>query len=64
MKTLPGDSLRDSIAGLLRMKFQSVEVEKRLTATTADIFVVDDTNVIFPRSIAIEATPAARLAPA
>lgn len=51
----PGDSLRDQIAQLLRMKYPKVEVEWRLEATTADVFFVDDTNPIFPRTIAIEA---------
>jgi hypothetical protein len=55
MQKLVGDDLRDSIAQLLRMKFQVVEVERRLRATTADIFFIDDTNPIFPRTIAIEA---------
>lgn len=50
-----GDSLRDNIAQLLRIKFQDVVVEKRIDTTTADVFFVDDTNPIFPRSIAIEA---------
>jgi hypothetical protein len=55
MTKLAGESLRDSIASLLRIKFQNVTLEKRLTSTTADVFYVDDTNALFPRSIAIEA---------
>lgn len=55
MAELAGEALRDSIASLLRIKFQCVAVEKRLTATTADVLFVDDTNAIFPRTIAIEA---------
>jgi RecB family endonuclease NucS len=50
-----GDQLRDRIAQLLGMKFQNVEIEKRLETTTADVLYVDDTNPIFPRTIAIEA---------
>jgi hypothetical protein len=50
-----GDALRDRIAQLLGIKFQNVLVEKRLETTTADVFFIDDTNPIFPRSIAIEA---------
>lgn len=52
---LPGDDLRDRIAALLRIKYQRVWVEKRLTATTADVFFIDDTNPTFERPIAIEA---------
>lgn len=55
MTKLAGESLRDSVATLLKMKFQNVAIEKRLTSTTADVFYVDDTNALFPRSIAIEA---------
>jgi hypothetical protein len=55
MPTLPGEQLRDSIAQLLRMKYQIVVVEKRLQTTTADVFFVDDTNILFQRTIAIEA---------
>jgi hypothetical protein len=55
MTKMPGESPRDSIALLLRMKFQNVIVEKRLSTTTADVFFIDDTNALFPRSIAIEA---------
>jgi hypothetical protein len=55
MANLAGDQLRNSIAQLLRIKFQQVVLEKRLTATTADVFFVDDTNAVFPRPIAIEA---------
>jgi hypothetical protein len=53
--TNSGDALRDRVAQLLRIKFQDVEVEKRLEATTADVLFVDDTNPIFCRTIAIEA---------
>jgi hypothetical protein len=53
--TNPGERLRNQVAELLRMKFQNVEVEKRLETTTADVFIVDDTNPIFGRTIAIEA---------
>ncbi|MBB5048410.1 hypothetical protein HNR60_003176 [Rhodopseudomonas rhenobacensis] len=55
MPKLAGDHLRDRVAGLLRVKFQTVEVEKRLNTTTADVFFVDDTSPIFPRRIAVEA---------
>jgi NACHT domain len=55
MSKLPGESLRDSIAQLLRMKYQTVVVEKRLKTTTADVFFIDDTNQLFQRKIAIEA---------
>ncbi len=51
----PGDSLRDRVAQLLKIKFQQVVVERRLETTTADVFFIDDTNPIFPRAIAIEA---------
>ena len=54
MTKLSGEQLRDSIARLLRMKYQTVEVEKRLVTTTADVLFSDDTNPIFPRKIAIE----------
>lgn len=54
MPRLVGDELRDRVANLLRVKFQNVEVEKRVITTTADVFFVDDTNSIFPRRIAIE----------
>lgn len=53
--TNSGDALRDRAAQLLRIKFQDVEVEKQLEATTADVLFVDDTNPIFCRTIAIEA---------
>jgi len=55
MPTLPGEQLRDSIAQLLRMKYQTVVVEKRLQTTTADVFFIDDTNILFQRTIAVEA---------
>jgi hypothetical protein len=55
MTKLRGDKLRDNVAQLLRMKFQNVDIEKRLETTTADILFVDDTNPIFPRKIAVEA---------
>jgi hypothetical protein len=37
MAKLRGDQLRDNVARLLRMKFQNVDIEKRLKTTTADI---------------------------
>ncbi|UYW32641.1 NACHT domain-containing protein [Methylorubrum extorquens] len=52
---LAGSELRDSIARVLRLKYQVVETEYRLDCTTADVFYVDDTNPTFPRPIAIEA---------
>src|SRR5262249_27646754 len=55
MSKLAGEPFRDDIAQLLRMKYKSVILERRLAATTADVFFVDDTNPIFSRSIAIEA---------
>jgi|SRR3954469_7795807 hypothetical protein len=55
MKNPPGAELRDTIARLLSAKFSNVRVEHRLVSTTADVFFVDDTSPIFPRSIAIEA---------
>ncbi len=54
-KLKAGDELRNRVADLLRVKFQAVEVEKRVGTTTADVFFIDDTSPIFPRSIAIEA---------
>ena len=55
MSSLPGSALRDHIARFLRLKFKTVDVEKRLAATTADVFFVEDTNHLFPQKIAIEA---------
>lgn len=55
MKKLAGAELRDKLAELLRIKFSNVVLEKRLLATSADVYYVDDTNPIFPRKIAIEA---------
>jgi hypothetical protein len=54
MAKLPGESMRDSIAQLLRMKYQHVETEKRLKTTTADVYYIDDTVQLFSRPIAIE----------
>ncbi|WP_416881432.1 NACHT domain-containing protein [Marivita sp.] len=48
-----GSELRDKVAGLLSIKFPQIEVEKRLSTTTADIFYIDD-NTIFPQRIAVE----------
>lgn len=48
-----GSELRDSVAGLLTIKFSTVEPEKRLAATTADVFYIDD-NSSFPLKIAVE----------
>jgi hypothetical protein len=55
MPRLSGEHLRDRIAQLLRIKYQNVVVEKRLETTTADVLFLDDTNPIFPRTIAVEA---------
>ena len=55
MERLAGEGLRDSIAAILEIKFKPVIKEKRLIATTADIFYTDDTNRLFKRKTAIEA---------
>jgi predicted NACHT family NTPase len=60
MTRLPGSKLRDDIAQALRVKFSVVDVEFKLTATTADVHFIDDTNYIFPLKIAIEAKDWAR----
>lgn len=41
------------MAGLLRIKYNNVEVEKRLTATTSDIFYIEN-SAMFPIRIAVE----------
>ena len=48
-----GAELRDTVAELLRLTSASVETEKRLTATTADIFY-EENAAGFPIKIAIE----------
>ena len=53
MKKRSGSELRDTVAGLLQIKFNNVETEKRLTATTADIYYIEDSST-FPLKIAIE----------
>jgi hypothetical protein len=55
MPPIPGSSLRDEIARMLRLKFHDVRVEHKLKTTTADVLFVDNTNQVFPQSIAIEA---------
>jgi hypothetical protein len=55
MKPLPGSAFRDQIASLLRIQYSKVNTEVRLKATTADVIFVDDTQPLFPRTIAIEA---------
>ncbi len=50
----PGDALRDKVAGILGCISSQVEIEWSLTATTADVYYVDDTNQLFPRRVAIE----------
>jgi predicted NACHT family NTPase len=55
MEVLPGSALRDHIARFLRLKYSTVEIEKRLTSTTADVLFVDDTNHLFKQVIAVEA---------
>ncbi|WP_299962331.1 hypothetical protein [uncultured Roseobacter sp.] len=48
-----GSELRDSVAGLLEIKFSTVRREERLAVTTADIFYIDDLST-FPQNIAVE----------
>ncbi|ABD54917.1 NACHT domain-containing protein [Jannaschia sp. CCS1] len=48
-----GSELRDTVAGLLEIKFSDVRTEERLTATTADVFYIDDLST-FPQRIAVE----------
>jgi hypothetical protein len=55
MTKAPGAHLRDEIAALLSIYYSDVGVEKRLTATTADVLYTDDSMSLLPRTIAIEA---------
>ncbi|SEL36867.1 NACHT domain-containing protein [Pacificibacter marinus] len=53
MEKKAGSELRDTVAGLLEIKFNNVRIEERLTATTADVFYTDDLST-FPQNIAVE----------
>jgi hypothetical protein len=48
-----GSELRDSVARLLSIKYSTVETEKRIATTTADVFYIDD-NSSFPLRVAVE----------
>lgn len=49
-----GSELRDTVASLLRTRFDFVETEYRIDTTTADIMYTDTSNKLFPTKIAIE----------
>ncbi len=51
---LPGSSLRDKLYGLLKTQFQRVEIEYKLTATTADIYYVEDLSRFKQNRVAVE----------
>jgi hypothetical protein len=52
---LPGSKMRDDIARLLRIRYDAVQTEVRLMATSADVVFSDDSNALVPRRIAVEA---------
>ncbi|UJW73786.1 NACHT domain-containing protein [Rhizobium sp. SL42] len=55
MTKLSGSELRDSVASILRLTHPLVETEKRLVATTADVYFEEVSHQKFIRKFAVEA---------
>jgi hypothetical protein len=51
---IPGSNLRDKLYGLLKTQFHTVEIERKLIATTADIYYLEDLSRFKKNRVAVE----------